>query len=99
MAPIDWCGWYRGGMSAVYLAERVDGRFDKRVAVKVMAPHLAGEDFLRRFQTEGQFLASLEHPNIPALLDGGVSSQGLTYWWNMRKARRWSATRMTASSE
>jgi serine/threonine protein kinase len=63
----------RGGMSAVYLAERVDGRFDKRVAVKVMAAHLAGEDFLRRFQTEGQLLAALEHPNIPALLDCGVS--------------------------
>src|SRR5579864_6067350 len=31
----------RGGMSAVYLAERVDGRFDKKVAVKVMAAHLA----------------------------------------------------------
>jgi serine/threonine protein kinase len=69
----------RGGMSAVYLAERVDGRFDKRVAVKVMAAHLAGEDFLRRFQTEGQFLASLEHPNIPALLDGGVSPSGHPY--------------------
>jgi serine/threonine protein kinase len=69
----------RGGMSAVYLAERVDGRFDKRVAVKVMAAHLAGEDFLRRFQTEAQFLASLEHPNIPALLDGGVSPSGHPY--------------------
>jgi eukaryotic-like serine/threonine-protein kinase len=69
----------RGGMSAVYLAERVDGQFDKRVAVKVMAAHLAGEDFLRRFHTEAQFLASLEHPNIPALLDGGVSPSGHPY--------------------
>jgi tetratricopeptide (TPR) repeat protein/tRNA A-37 threonylcarbamoyl transferase component Bud32 len=69
----------RGGMSAVYLAERVDGRFDKRVAVKVMAAHLASEDFLRRFQTEAQFLASLEHPNIPALVDAGVSPSGHPY--------------------
>ena len=69
----------RGGMSAVYLAERVDGQFDKRVAVKVMGAHLAGEDFLRRFHTEAQFLASLEHPNIPALLDGGVSPSGHPY--------------------
>ncbi len=69
----------RGGMSAVYLAERVDGRFEKRVAVKVMAAHLAGDDFLKRFQTEAQFLASLEHPNIPALLDGGVSPSGHPY--------------------
>jgi hypothetical protein len=36
----------RGGMSAVYLGERVDGRFDKQVAVKVIAAHLAGEEFL-----------------------------------------------------
>ncbi len=69
----------RGGMSVVYLGERVDGRFDKRVAVKVMAAHLAGDDFLRRFRTEAQFLASLEHPNIPALLDGGVSPSGHPY--------------------
>jgi eukaryotic-like serine/threonine-protein kinase len=69
----------RGGMSAVYLAERVDGRFEKRVAVKVMAAHLASEDFLRRFQTEAQFLASLEHPNIPALVDAGVSPSGHPY--------------------
>jgi serine/threonine protein kinase len=69
----------RGGMSAVYLAERVDGRFDKRVAVKVMAAHLASDDFLRRFQTEAQFLASLEHPNIPALVDAGVSPSGHPY--------------------
>jgi serine/threonine protein kinase/tetratricopeptide (TPR) repeat protein len=69
----------RGGMSAVYLAERVDGQFDKRVAVKVMAAHLAGEDFLRRFHTEAQFLASLEHPNIPSLLDVGVSPSGHPY--------------------
>jgi tetratricopeptide (TPR) repeat protein len=59
----------RGGMSAVYLAERVDGRFDKRVAVKVMAAHLASDEFL----------ASLEHPNIPALVDAGVSPSGHPY--------------------
>jgi tetratricopeptide (TPR) repeat protein len=69
----------RGGMSVVYLGERVDGRFDKRVAVKVMAAYLGGDDFLRRFRTEAQVLASLEHPNIPALLDGGVSPSGNPY--------------------
>src|SRR5271156_2212921 len=69
----------RGGMSAVYLAERTDGRFDKVVAVKVMAAHLAGEEFLRRWRTEAQFLASLEHPNIPTLLDSGVSPSGHPY--------------------
>jgi serine/threonine protein kinase len=69
----------RGGMSAVYLAERVDGRFDRAVAVKVMAAHLAGDDFRRRFETEGQFLAALRHPNITSLFDGGVSSSGHPY--------------------
>ncbi|HLK19700.1 MAG TPA: protein kinase [Bryobacteraceae bacterium] len=69
----------RGGMSAVYQAERVDGQFEKRVAVKVMAAHLAGDEFLKRFHTEAQFLASLQHPNIPALLDGGVSPSGHPY--------------------
>jgi len=69
----------RGGMSTVYLAERVDGRFDKQVAVKVMAAHLAGDEFLRRWRTEAQFLATLEHPNIPALLDSGVSPSGQPY--------------------
>jgi serine/threonine protein kinase len=69
----------RGGMSAVYLAERIDGRFDKTVAVKVMAAHLAGSDFRRRFETEGRFLAALRHPHITSLLDGGVSSSGHPY--------------------
>jgi len=70
----------RGGMSTVYLAERVDGRFDRQVAVKVMAAHLvSGDEFLRRLRTEAQFLASLEHPNIPSLLDSGVSPSGHPY--------------------
>ena len=69
----------RGGMSAVYLAERTDGRFDHIVAIKVMAAHLAGDDFRRRFETEGQFLAALRHPNITSLFDGGLSSSGHPY--------------------
>jgi len=69
----------RGGMSAVYLAERIDGRFDHMVAIKVMAAHLAGDDFRRRFETEGQFLAALRHPNITSLFDGGLSSSGHPY--------------------
>src|SRR5581483_4131161 len=51
----------------------------KRVAVKVMAAHLAGDEFLRRFGAEGQLLASLQHPNITSLLDGGVSASGHPY--------------------
>jgi hypothetical protein len=44
-------------MSAVYLAERVDERFEEQVAVKVMAAHLAGKESLRRFTNEGRFLS------------------------------------------
>lgn len=70
----------RGGMSSVYLAERVDGRFEQNVAIKVMAAHLMGaEDFRRRFDTEGRFLAALRHPHITALLDGGISRSGHPY--------------------
>jgi len=69
----------RGGMSAVYLAERADGRFERNVAVKLMAAHLAGQDFPRRFQNEGRLLAALNHPNIAGLLDGGVSASGYPY--------------------
>jgi tetratricopeptide (TPR) repeat protein len=75
--PIRLLG--RGGMSAVYLAERADGRFEANVAVKVMAAHLSGDEFLGRFRAEGQFLASLHHPNITNLLDGGVSASGYPY--------------------
>ncbi len=64
----------RGGMGAVYLARRADGQFDQTVALKMMAAHLSGDEFLARFHRERQLLASLEHPHITRLLDGGVSS-------------------------
>jgi len=66
----------RGGMGAVYLAERSDGQFRQTAALKVMAGYLADQDFFRRFEAERQFLAMLNHHNIPRLLDGGVSSGG-----------------------
>ena len=69
----------RGGMSAVYRARRTDGQFDQTVALKIMASHLAGPEFLRRFLTERQLLASLNHNHITRLLDGGVSSTGDPY--------------------
>jgi eukaryotic-like serine/threonine-protein kinase len=65
-----------GGMSAVYLAERADGQFQHTVALKIMAGYLAGPEFLRRFETERQILASLNHHHITRLLDGGLSSAG-----------------------
>src|ERR1700682_88312 len=69
----------RGGMSTVYRAERADGQFQQTVALKIMAAYLAGPEFLRRFETERQLLATLSHNNITRLLDGGVSSAGDPY--------------------
>jgi serine/threonine protein kinase len=69
----------RGGMSAVYLAQRSDGSFQHTAALKIMAGYLAGPEFLRRFEIERQVLASLNHNYITRLLDGGVSSAGDPY--------------------
>ena len=72
-----------GGMGVVYLAERADDQYRSRVALKLMrgsawAPtddHLA-----RRFLEERQILATLEHPGIARLLDGGVTDAGLPWF-------------------
>lgn len=66
----------RGGMGAVYLAERADGEFRQQVAVKVIRQTLAGNETRRHFKRERQILASLNHPNIARLLDGGMSEDG-----------------------
>jgi serine/threonine-protein kinase len=69
----------RGGMGTVYLAERDDGQFARAVAVKVLRRGLDAEDVVRRFLAERQILATLEHPNIARLLDGGVAADGRPY--------------------
>ncbi|HVF61389.1 MAG TPA: serine/threonine-protein kinase [Thermoanaerobaculia bacterium] len=69
-----------GGMGVVYLAARVDGQFKKRVALKVLKPGMDSEEILRRFRTERQILAALDHPNIGRLLDGGTTDRGLPYF-------------------
>jgi serine/threonine protein kinase len=73
-----------GGMGTVYLAERADQQFKKQVALKVLrggsaAPALHSDLIVRRFRQERQILASLEHPNIARLLDGGATPAGLPY--------------------
>ena len=65
-----------GGMGSVYLAERSDGTYTQRVAIKVLAQHLGGEDFEARFRVERQLLAQMNHPNIVRLLDGGIADSG-----------------------
>jgi serine/threonine protein kinase len=69
----------RGGMGAVYLAERADGEFEQQVALKVVRRSFADSELARRFRQERQILASLNHPNIARLLDGGVSADGEPY--------------------
>jgi serine/threonine protein kinase len=68
-----------GGMGTVWLAERTDGQFEQRVAVKLMRAELNTPDLERRFRDERQHLARLEHPNICRLLDGGVDDAGRPY--------------------
>ena len=69
----------RGGMGVVYLAERADGTFRMTAAVKMVPLALASLDIEERFRRERQFLASLEHPKIARLIDGGVTNAGLPY--------------------
>jgi eukaryotic-like serine/threonine-protein kinase len=68
-----------GGMGAVYAAQRADGQFQQRVAVKVVKRGLDTDEILRRFKAERQTLAALNHPNIARILDGGVSDTGRPY--------------------
>ncbi|MEO8369152.1 MAG: serine/threonine-protein kinase [Candidatus Solibacter sp.] len=62
----------RGGMGIVYLAERDDGQFEQRAAVKVIKRGMDTDAVLQRFYAERQILARLQHPNITRLLDGGM---------------------------
>src|SRR2546422_5227047 len=68
-----------GGMAVVYAAVRADDEYRKTVAIKVVLPGLGSDDILRRFRNERQTLATLDHPNIVKLLDGGSTEQGLPY--------------------
>lgn len=61
-----------GGMSAVYLASRIDD-FEKEVAVKIIPPFENRKQSAENFRRERQILARLEHPNIAQILDGGTT--------------------------
>jgi serine/threonine protein kinase/tetratricopeptide (TPR) repeat protein len=69
----------QGGMGSVWLAERCDGRFEGRAAVKLLNVALVGHAGEERFRREGQFLAKLTHPHIAHLIDAGVSPTGQPY--------------------
>jgi len=68
-----------GGMGTVWLAERSDGRFERRVAVKFLSIALTGRIGQERFRREGRILGALEHPHIAELADAGVSETGQPY--------------------
>lgn len=69
----------RGGMGSVFLAERADGAYEQRVAIKLLRPGVDTGDVIRRFLAERQILASLEHPGIARLLDGGTARDALPF--------------------
>jgi serine/threonine protein kinase/Tfp pilus assembly protein PilF len=68
-----------GGMGVVYRAERVDGAFDQKVALKLLHRDMDTPELRARFLAERQILARLSHPNIAHLLDGGVTDEGRPY--------------------
>lgn len=68
-----------GGMGSVYLAERADGMFRKKVALKFVKRGMDTDDMIRRFARERQILARLDHPGIARILDAGAAKNGRPY--------------------
>lgn len=68
-----------GGMGVVFRAVRDDDAYHKEVAVKLLHFDLDSRYFEERFRRERQILASLDHPNIARLLDGGADEAGRPY--------------------
>ncbi len=68
-----------GGMGEVYRAVRADGQFKKNVAIKIVRGGYDTAAMLERFLHERQILASLDHPNIARLYDGGTTEDGIPY--------------------
>jgi eukaryotic-like serine/threonine-protein kinase len=69
-----------GGMGTVFLAERDDPQLRLRVALKLVRSGVASGSLVRRFLEERQILASLDHPHIARLLDGGITPDGLPWF-------------------
>ncbi len=86
LAEGDRVGAYRvvkklgeGGMGMVFLAERADAEYEARVAIKILRTGAADRRLLERFRAERQILASLEHPSVARLIDGGATDRGYPY--------------------
>lgn len=69
-----------GGMGTVYLAVRADQEYKQQVAIKVIRKGMDSKEIVARFRRERQILASLDHPNIAKLMDGGSTEDGLPYF-------------------
>lgn len=69
----------RGGMGAVWLADQVDGRVQRKVAVKLLDPERALAGWRLRFERERDILAVMEHPGIARLIDAGSTGEGQPY--------------------
>jgi len=68
-----------GGMGEVYRGFRADGQYTKEVAIKLVRGGYDSASLQERFRNERQILASLDHPNIARLLDGGTTKDGVPY--------------------
>ena len=76
-------------MGTVYRAVRVDDHYLKQVAIKLLRHGLVTEHYLRRFKNERQIMASLDHPNIARLLDGGATTMDCpTSSWSTSRGRK-----------
>ncbi|NOX66722.1 MAG: tetratricopeptide repeat protein [Chlorobi bacterium] len=68
-----------GGMGIVLIGKRDDKEFEQKVAIKILKQGLSTKYLVKRFETERQILANLQHPNIAKLFDGGTTDDGLPY--------------------
>ncbi|MEO1087358.1 MAG: protein kinase, partial [Acidobacteriota bacterium] len=74
---LEWLGM--GGMGTVYRAARDDQEFEREVAIKVIRLGLNVPEVRSRFLSERQILATLDHPNIAKMYEGGTTRQGHPY--------------------
>lgn len=70
----------KGGMGTVFLAERTDGVFDHKVAIKLVNADRATDENIERFRQERNILAELNHPGIAQIYDGGLTADGIPYF-------------------
>ncbi|MEQ9217453.1 MAG: serine/threonine-protein kinase [Cyclobacteriaceae bacterium] len=69
----------KGGMAKVYRAQRADDLFEQEVAIKFLSPVLNTNKYSEYFNAERKLLATLNHPNIAKIFDGGTTDDGLLY--------------------